>query len=227
MVGAGLILGAGLKTALGASGAAGAAKGGGLLGKIGGMTSKAGGSNPLGAAIGIGQSVAGLFQRKKADELIPSATSPEERSLLNYTKRMMNMRAGQAGNKNLLAQGAKQLGANYFKYGGRGSGALASYMANAQANLASQTAQQQAGMLQSVQSQTERLGDLTRDIGLLRSARKSAQAEGNVLAGNRNLFSNLNIGSNPSDESTQLPGKPKDYTKLNKVSLGNPLSKKV
>ena len=90
---------------------------------------------------------------------------------------------------------AKQYGQNAFRAGGPvNTGVLAQLMNQGMANISSQYGQQVGQMLGMEQEQVSKMADVSRDLALLKSARKSAQAENQMQAGQQNLLASLGAG---------------------------------
>tara|TARA_R100001163_G_C5068400_1_gene208647 strand:+ start:438 stop:983 length:546 start_codon:yes stop_codon:yes gene_type:complete len=156
-------------------------------------------SNPATAgmsmALGAGQMIAGSINRKKADSLLPPAEDPMERQMLNTLRR--RRRALETGTANLAQTNAarqmsKQAMSSAFKAGGPVN---QSFYSNLQSqtlgNIAAQSAQQYSQALGMEQSQSKLMADRRSDLSLLRSARKSAQAERQMQTGQQNIGAGL------------------------------------
>ena len=215
----------GLGTALGTAvgGPVGGAVGGAVGGSMGGSSSsgtdsgqkngmlkdlmgkaKGQGMKPLGIAIGAGQTLMGMLQRKKANAMTPAPYTPEEAANYRLTKRMQQ-RAGATGGfnqMNQLGQTAKNYTNTMFKYGGRNINALSNLLSQNMNTIAEQQAGQQLGLLNSQIGQAQAFGETSRDLALLRRNEMMARAEQNVMGGNRNLFASLNMGAKNANNST-------------------------
>lgn len=146
----------------------------------------------------IGQMIAGSQNRKKADAMLPPAEDPMERQLLNTVRRRRRaIETGTAGfiDKKLVGQNVKQYGQNAFRAGGPvNTGVLAQLMNQGMQNISSQYNQQYNQTLGMEQEQVGKMADVRRDLQLLKSARKSAQAEQQMQAGQQNLLATLGGG---------------------------------
>jgi hypothetical protein len=176
------------KAAGGLMGSGGGKQGGGgnMIGQaIGGITQ---GTDKLtGAAIGVGQSILGAIQKKKADAMLPSGPSAAERALISETSRMR--KAAQTNMPAYMTASNERMRNKMFKYGGgRNMGAITTNMQNAMEGISQQSAQQAAGLLGSEVEQQRFAGNVVRDVQMLRSARMSADAAANTKAGFSNLM---------------------------------------
>jgi hypothetical protein len=194
------------KVAGSVAGSGGGKEGGGnMIGQaIGGITK---GTDKLtGAAIGIGQSILGAIQKRKADTMLPSGPSAAERALISETSRMRkaaqtNMPAYMtAANERTSNRMANQA----FKLGGRNIGAIATGMQNAMEGISQQSAQQAAGLLGSEVEQQRFAGNVVRDVQMLRSARMSADAARNTQAGFGNLMAAITPTQKAESGMTQI-----------------------
>ncbi len=147
------------------------------------------------AALGAGQMIAGAINRKKADALLPPAEDPMERQMLNTLRRRrrsLETGTGSLADRNAARQMSKQAMNSAFKAGGPVN---QSFYSNLQSqtlgNIAAQSAQQYSQALGMEQSQTKLMADARRDLSLLRSARKSAQAEQQMQGGQQNLMAGV------------------------------------
>tara|TARA_Y100000361_G_scaffold42449_1_gene36501 strand:+ start:1208 stop:1792 length:585 start_codon:yes stop_codon:yes gene_type:complete len=181
--------------------------GAGILGKVAGLLGK-GGLNPVtaGLNLGVGAVQAGLAarNRKKADALLPPAEDPMERQMLNTLRRRRRALETGTGNQALInasRQSAKTFGRNAFKSGGPvNQGFYSNLQSQTLGNIAAQSAQQYSQALGMEQSQTTSMANRKSDLSLLRSARKSAQAENQAAAANKSLA--LGIGQKASGSNT-------------------------
>lgn len=165
-------------------------------------------SNVLGAAkalspiaqggFAVGQMIAGSQNRKKADAMLPPTESPMERQLLNTIRRRRRaLETGTAAtaDRNAIKQMARQYGQGAFRAGGPvNTGVLAQLMNQGMQNISSQYGQQYGQTLGMEQEQVSKMADVSRDLQLLKSARKSAQAEQQMLAGQQNVLASLGGG---------------------------------
>jgi hypothetical protein len=155
-------------------------------------------SSGVKAGIGIGQMVAGAINRKKADRMLPPAEDPMERQLLNTVRRRRRaIETGTAAtaDRTAVKQMARQYGQNAFRAGGPvNTGVLAQLMNQGMQNISSQYNQQYNQTLGMEQEQVGKMADVRRDLQLLKSARKSAQAEQQMQAGQQNLMAAIPSG---------------------------------
>lgn len=168
------------------------------LGKVaGGLGKGKGGGGGIGKAVqgtfGIGQAILGAVQKKQADAMLPSGVSAAERNLLLETQRMRkaaqtNMPFSQSSS---AARDTKMAMDRAFRMGGRNIGALSANLENAKTGIAAQAAQQSAALLGQEMEGQKYAGSVVRDVQLLRSARKSADAAGNLKAGTSNILTSI------------------------------------
>lgn len=185
--------------AKGGAGAAGGAGGAGAVGKIAGLADKVGGMGQLGqAGFAAGQMISGAINRKKAEAMLPPSESPMERQLLNTIRRRRRaLETGTAAtaDRSAVRQMARQYGQGAFRSGGPvNTGVLAQLMNQGMQNISSQYGQQYGQTLNMEQEQASKMADVSRDLALLKSARKSAQAEQQMQAGQQNLMATLGSG---------------------------------
>ena len=151
--------------------------------------------SPIGAVVGIGQLIAGRRAEKKADDLLPPSENVMERQMLNtIRRRRRGLETGTAFNAQQNA--ANRLASNYmqnaFKAGGQANPAvLSQLMAQSAENIAAQSGQQLGQTLGMEQEQTSKMADVSRDLSLLRSARKSAKGARLQSDGTSNLLASL------------------------------------
>lgn len=173
------------------------------MSKIAGQVAGKGASSLLGA----GQMIAGAINRKKADALLPPSEDPMERQMLNTLRRRrrsLETGTGNLADRNAARQMAKSATLSSFRAGGPvNQGFYSNLMSQTLGNIASQSAQQYSQALGMEQAQTKLISDARRDLSLLRSARKSAQAEQQMLAGQQNLVAG--VASN-AGEGTKKDG---------------------
>lgn len=155
---------------------------------------------------GVGQMIAGAINRKKADAMLPPSESPMERQLLNTVRRRRRaLETGTAAtaDRNAVKQMARQYGQSAFRAGGPvNTGVLAQLMNQGMQNISNQYGQQYGQTLGMEQEQVSKMADVSRDLALLKSARKSAQAEQQMQAGQQNLLATLGSGKlNKENES--------------------------
>ena len=171
------------------------------------------------ALLGGGQMIAGAINRKKADALLPPAEDPMERQMLNTLRRRrrsLETGTGNLADRNAARQMAKSATLSSFRAGGPvNQGFYSNLMSKTLGNIAAQSAQQYSQALGMEQSQSKLMADARRDLSLLRSARKSAQAEQQMQGGQQNLMaavaSNLPKGSNKDNA---------DYSSILKILEG-------
>ena len=172
----------------------GAAKGKGLLSKLGGLGKKAKGIDeaPLYAAKGLIGAIGARKAQKKADASMPSTEDPEERSALNYTKRQRRAldtgTKGNAARKDLRAM--FQTGAQKFQSAGGGVQGLA--MMNqmfAKTMLGNAAADQDRSLKYNQQSmsQTKDIADRKLQLGMLQNVRDNAEAKRKKKNSNESL----------------------------------------
>lgn len=172
----------------------GAAKGGKLLSKLGGLGKKAKnvGAGPIAAGKGLIGAISARRAQKKADASVPSTEDPEERAALNYTKRQRRAldtgTKGNAARKDLRAM--FQTGAQKFQSAGGGVQGLA--MMNqmfAKNMLASSAADQDRSQKYNQQSmsQTKDIADRKLQLGMLQNTKDEADAKRKKKNSNENL----------------------------------------
>ena len=171
----------------------------GLLGALGTASKVIDAAAPLAqTGFAAGQMIAGAINRKKAESMLPPSENPMERQLLNTIRRRRRaLETGTAAtaDRNAIKQMAAQYGQGAFRSGGPvNTGVLAQLMNQGMANLSNQYAQQYGQTLNMEQEQASKMADVSRDLALLRSARKSAQAEQQMQAGQQNLLASLGSG---------------------------------
>lgn len=176
--------------------------GGGDMGSIGGGS----------VVLGAGQMLMGAINRKKADAMLPPSENPMERQMLNSIRRRRQaLMTGTAssGDRANVRQMAKSMGQNSFRAGGPvNTGVLSQLMNQGMANISSQYGQQIAQNMAMEQEQTKNMANLRNDLALLKSNRKSAQAEQQMKSGFQNVAASM-----PSKE--EMAG-------IAKVLMGNP-----
>lgn len=156
-------------------------------------------SNVAQIGLSAGQMIAGVMNRKKADAMLPPSENPMERQLLNTVRR--RRRALETGTAASSAQKGlqsmvKTLGQNSFRAGGPvNTGVLSQLLNQGMQNISNQYGQQIGQTLGMEQEQVSKMADVSRDLALLKSARKSAQAERQMQTGQQNLLASLGGGS--------------------------------
>jgi hypothetical protein len=170
----------------------------GLLLKMGEKVSENAGSIAQ-TGLAIGQAIGGAINRKKADALLPPSENLMERQMLNTIRRRRRaLETGTASNADRTAvkQIAKSFGANSFKAGGPvNTGMLGQLMNQGMQNISAQYAPQLTQLL----GQEKGMANLANDLALLRSSRKSAQAENQLKYGQQNLMASLGAGATSKD----------------------------
>lgn len=166
---------------------------------LSGAVDKAGGMGQIGqAGFAAGQMIAGAINRKKADAMLPPSENVMERQLLNTVRRRRRaLETGTAAtaDRTAVKQMARQYGQGAFRAGGPvNTGVLAQLMNQGMANISNQYGQQYGQTLNMEQEQVSKMADVSRDLALLKSARKSAQAEQQMQAGQQNLLATLGSG---------------------------------
>lgn len=153
--------------------------------------------------LAIGQAIGGAINRKKADALLPPSENLMERQMLNTIRRRRRaLETGTASNADRTAvkQIAKSFGANSFKAGGPvNTGMLGQLMNQGMQNISAQYAPQLTQLLGQEQEQVKGMANLANDLALLRSSRKSAQAENQLKYGQQNLMASLGAGATSKD----------------------------
>jgi hypothetical protein len=174
----------------------------GLLLKMGEKVSENAGSIAQ-TGLAIGQAIGGAINRKKADALLPPSENLMERQMLNTIRRRRRaLETGTASNADRTAvkQIAKSFGANSFKAGGPvNTGMLGQLMNQGMQNISAQYAPQLTQLLGQEQEQVKGMANLANDLALLRSSRKSAQAENQLKYGQQNLMASLGAGATSKD----------------------------
>ena len=169
-----------------------------IIGNIGGIAPMAGT-----AALGVGQMIYGSIARKKADALLPPSENPMERQMLNTIRRRRRaLETGTAGSADRAAmrQMAKSYTANAFKAGGQANfGQISALQNQAMQNMQNQYGQQLAQIFEQERAQTNRMAGVSRDLSLLRSNRKSAQAENLMKYGQQNLLAAMGMDRSMGD----------------------------
>lgn len=164
----------------------------GAVGKAGGI------GNIAQTGFAAGQMIAGAINRKKADAMLPPSENVMERQLLNTVRRRRRaLETGTAAtaDRTAVKQMARQYGQGAFRAGGPvNTGVLAQLMNQGMANISNQYGQQYGQTLNMEQEQVSKMADVSRDLALLKSARKSAQAEQQMQAGQQNLLATLGSG---------------------------------
>jgi hypothetical protein len=182
-----------------------------LGGIIGGILGSAVGG-PLSASVGtgLGQTIQGAFQKKKAKGMLPSPEDVGERALLNTLRRRQQaLSTGTAYNPQAVAgqQMAKAMQRNAFAAGGPvNMGMYSNLMSQTMGNIAQQTSQDIAQNLgqqgQLVKDMANRKADLT----LLQRNEMMADSAQNQKAGFQNLAAALQPkGDFSYNESGETP----------------------
>ena len=146
-------------------------------------------------AFGVGQMIAGAKNRKEAEAMLPPSENPMERQLLNTVRRRrraLETGTAAASDRSAIKQMASQYSQNAFRSGGPvNTGVLAQLMNQGMRNISNQYNQQYGQTLGMEQEQVSKMADVSRDLALLKSARKSAQAEQQMQAGQQNLLASI------------------------------------
>ena len=165
---------------------------------LSGAVDKAGGMGQIGqAGFAVGQMVAGAMNRKKAESMIPSLNQAEAQLLTSAKRRRRAIETGTAGSSDraALKQTLAQFGQNSFRAGGPVNfGALNQLRAQAQSNISDQYAQQYNQAFADESRIAKDISNFYNDVAFLKSARKSAQAEQQMQAGQQNLLATLGSG---------------------------------
>jgi hypothetical protein len=163
-------------------------------------------TNIAGAALGAGQMIAGAVKAKKADKMLPTGPTAAEQRLLEQTKAMQRaLTVNQS-----FAEGAqasrtgKMLANKMFASGGRNLGGISSQLQDSQAAIAAGNRKEAANLMGQAVEQARHIGNVIRDTSMLKSARKSAQAEQLKQSGGMNLGASLGLQNDIEGE-----GKPK------------------
>ena len=150
------------------------------------------------AGFSAGQMIAGVMNRKKSDAMLPLSESAEERQIYNtYRRRRRALETGTAAtaDRAALRQAMAQFGQSSFRAGGAvNTGVLNQMRAQGMKNISDQYGQQYMEALKGEGDVAMKLADVGRDISFLKSARKSAQAEQQMQAGQQNLLATLGSG---------------------------------
>lgn len=157
--------------------------------------SSGGGGRMGGMGFGAVQLGMGLLNRKKADAMLPASENAMERQLYNVAKRKrIAIQTGTAGKSDraALRQTLAQFGQNTFRAGGPVNfGILNQMRAQGEKNISDQYAQQYGEAFKDESALGGKMADVSRDLALLKSARKSAQAEQQVQAGQQNILASM------------------------------------
>lgn len=152
--------------------------------------------------LAIGQTIGGAINRKKADALLPPSENLMERQMLNTIRR--RRRALETGTSSMadrtaVRQMAKSFGTNSFKTGTANTGMLGQLINQGMQNISAQYAPQLTQLLGQEGEQVKGMANLANDLALLRSSRKSAQAENQMKYGQQNLMASLGAGATSKD----------------------------
>jgi len=190
------------------------------------------GANPLGLAVGAGQSILGAIKKKKADAMMPPPEDVGERSLFNTLRRQQQMTSTGTGSMDKVnaAKGSlKTLMKNSFNAGGQvNQGAYGAMLNQAMGNIAEQSAQQTAQNFAQQGQLVKDMANRKADLTLLRRNEENAAAAELTKSGGQNLMAavmpsdqNYKAGAIPKDESGAY-----DFTK-NLYSENETLKKKM
>jgi len=170
-----------------------------LIGAAGGL------GNIAQTGFAAGQMIAGAMNRKKSDAMLPSLNAGEQQLLNTVRRRRRALETGTAAtaDRAALRQTMAQLGQNSFRAGGPvNMGILNQMRAQGQKNISDQYSQEYGQTLAQQGKVTKDISDFFNDIALLKSNKKSAQAEQQMQAGQQNLLATLGSGKlNKENES--------------------------
>lgn len=142
--------------------------------------------------VGAGQAISGAIKRKKADAMLPSGPTAEESALAERTERQLRQAEVNAPESELnAAQRTQQMMTSAMVKQGATPAMIAntaSYMQPLQQDIAMRSMEKASGLLSALTQQKGKFGDIKRDVQMLRSARKSAQAEKNIKGGTQNMM---------------------------------------
>ena len=165
----------------------------GALGKaFGGVAGMTPGQQAAGVALGVGQTVAGMIQEKKADALIPAVEDKMSRDYLEQIRR--KRRAAETNTSGAAATAAlrqtvKSIGVNSFKGGGGGNtSVLSQVMADQNAALRDKGTQEELAYMDAEGKQVSEMAQRKSDIGMFRANQKFAKAASNKAAGPTNAL---------------------------------------
>jgi hypothetical protein len=170
----------------------------GLLGALGTASKVIDAAAPLAqTGFAAGQMIAGAMNRKKAESMIPSLNAAESQLLNTARRRRRALETGSAAtaDRNAVKQMAAQYGQGAFRSGGPvNTGVLAQLMNQGMANISNQYGQQYAQAFAEEGKIAKDISNFYNDVAFLKSARKSAQAENQMQAGQQNLLASLGGG---------------------------------
>ena len=162
------------------------------------------GANPLGLAVGAGQSILGAIKKKKADAMMPPPEDVGERALLNTLRRRQQaLSTGTAYNPQITAgkQMARSLAKNSFNAGGQvNQGAYSGLMSQTLGNITQQTSQDMAQALNQEGQLVKDMANRRSDLTLLRRNEENAAAAELTKSGGQNLMAAIM----PSDQEYKL-----------------------
>ncbi len=164
----------------------------GIMGAL--SSGGAGGGRMGGMGFGAVQLGMGLMNRKKAEAALPSLNAGERQLLNTARRRRLAIERGPAGigDRAALRQTMAQFGQNSFRAGGPvNTGVLAQLRAQGEKNISDNYGQQYGQAFEQESKITKDISNFFNDIQLLKSARKSAQAEQQVQAGQQNILASM------------------------------------
>jgi hypothetical protein len=174
---------------------------GGSIGKNkkgGDMGSKGSGGKNAGLAMGAGQMIVGLMNRKKADAQIPGENAEERQLVSSLASKSRQLATGTANNADRVAarQMAKTMTSSAFKTGGKANmGVASSAISQALGNINAQNREMASAYDDKLAKATEDITGKELEKGILRSERTSALAENQISAGQDNLLASIGGGS--------------------------------
>lgn len=166
-------------------------------------------------AIGIGQTVAGIVKKKKADAMIPAQEDPEQRAMLRYLARQKRAYStGTANNadRSALRQALASGVSNSFKYGAGSRGLNAMNQMYLQ-GLMGINAQGIQGATSYTEQEARQLGDISQrklDLNMNVYDREQARSAQTLQEGKQNLGASLmrNLSLSPNPFKLTIPNKP-------------------
>ena len=189
--------------------------GGALMSGIKGVMGGIGGGKATGltAALGLGKSIAGKIQQKKADSMLPAAENPEERALASYAarrKRAFQTGTATASQRNALRDSMKTGVENSIKVGGgaKGLNMMTRMFNQAQLGLADTEMTGEKAFADMETQQKNRIAQRKLELGLLKYNTAQARAAQQVKEGKQmtslSLAKAVGVGNiNPYGDSSQ------------------------
>lgn len=196
----------GIMSVIGAASKLAGATGSDNSGVLGGLSEKMNASSVVPAAIGVGQTIAGLVKKKKADAMMPNAEDPEQRAMQRLISRQR--RAYQTGTANnadraALRQAMQSGLSNTFKYGAGSRGLNAMNQMYMQGLMGLNQANRNMAA-QTINQEKQAIDDLAQrrlDIQMTKYDREQARAAQLLQEGKQNmgaaLMKGLNLSVNP------------------------------